>query len=282
MDAEQRRKIDLIITESGNNFHYKIVKFLRSKGWMVSVSPYYNDGFTEKPREIDIIAENIFPVQDLTNFLGTVTVRLFIECKYIKEDTVFWFDDKDKRSALHLVTSHTPLKSSQEGGSANDHRYLSSGKVAKLFTSQQNRTAQSPDGEVMHKAITQSLNAFVSYKNQPSMLPKLFQCEEIGREIRTDMQLGPIINYPIVVCDSLDKFYSYDANLEAEPVPITDNFQMEIKYAYYNSGRESKNEYFVVDIASESNLEQLLTDIKEKDIKAIRNTLSWDHISRRR
>lgn len=46
-----------IIENSGNGFHYKVVNFLREKGWVVLVSPYYNDNVTDKQREIDIIAE---------------------------------------------------------------------------------------------------------------------------------------------------------------------------------------------------------------------------------
>lgn len=50
-------KIDDLIKNSGNNFHYKVVSYLRENGWAVSVSPYYNDNVTDKPREIDLIAE---------------------------------------------------------------------------------------------------------------------------------------------------------------------------------------------------------------------------------
>lgn len=85
-----------IIQKNGNNFHYKVVNFLRERGWFVLVSPYYNDNYTDKPREIDIIAEKPFDIHNLfgDQWLGTVNVRLFIECKYINGVMVLWFDQK--------------------------------------------------------------------------------------------------------------------------------------------------------------------------------------------
>lgn len=35
---------------------------LRGRGWTVTVSPYYSENFTDKPREIDIIAEKAVPI----------------------------------------------------------------------------------------------------------------------------------------------------------------------------------------------------------------------------
>ena len=73
---------------SGNPFHSRVVKKLRDVGWTVMVSPYYSDNFTAKPREIDIIAEKKFEVKDSffeNGWIGTLDVRLFIECKYIDE-----------------------------------------------------------------------------------------------------------------------------------------------------------------------------------------------------
>jgi hypothetical protein len=47
-----------IVDESGNSFHCRVTNFLKQKGWHTLISPYYMDGATNKPREIDLIAEN--------------------------------------------------------------------------------------------------------------------------------------------------------------------------------------------------------------------------------
>ncbi len=268
MDEKRLQKINKIITENGNSLHYRIVKFLRSKKWKVEVSPYYNDSFSEKPREIDIIAENTFPVYMMGGFKGTINVRLFIECKYITQDTVFWFDEKDNTSAINLILATTPLEDPRNWTQTRNHRYMAEEKVAKLFASEQNKS-QSPEGEVIYKAVTQSLNALISYRNQPSIL------SDNHNGIRTDMSVGAMINYPIIVCDSFDKLCSYDVTSEQEPKSIEDNFQMEIRYAYRDNQQHNRNEYFLIDIASEDTLEKLLSDIEEKDIKAIKEKVAW-------
>ena len=75
--------VQKIIEKSGNSFHSRVVKLLRDEKWTVLVSPYYSDNFTDKPREIDVIAERNLDVSDfIRDWLGTLNVRLFIECKY--------------------------------------------------------------------------------------------------------------------------------------------------------------------------------------------------------
>ena len=93
-------KVKELIEKSGNNFHCKVFNELIKKGWKVSVSPYYNDNITDKPREVDLIAERPFRFKDKINheFIH-IFVRLFIECKYIPSETVFWFHNKDINSA---------------------------------------------------------------------------------------------------------------------------------------------------------------------------------------
>ena len=73
-------KVKDIIASSGNNFHCKVFDYLKEKGWTVLISPYYNDNVSDKPREIDLIAEKAFAWKNsLNRFIGTVNVKLFIE-----------------------------------------------------------------------------------------------------------------------------------------------------------------------------------------------------------
>ena len=109
-------KVKGIIEKSGNTFHCKVLKYLQEKSWTVLISPYYNDNVSSKPREIDLIAEKAFKATDSRGeFIGTVNVKLFIECKYISQKTVFWFHEKDKQKAEYLVTQSTPM--------SKDHSY---------------------------------------------------------------------------------------------------------------------------------------------------------------
>jgi hypothetical protein len=94
-----------VVESSGNNFHAAVLRVLLAQEWAVAVSPYYADGATGKPREVDLIAEKTFRV---IKHLGTLTrdtvnVRLFVECKYVKDITVFWNYALDRESARALV-----------------------------------------------------------------------------------------------------------------------------------------------------------------------------------
>ena len=51
--------IKTIVEESGNSFHCKVARYLKEKEWTILVSPYYMDSATDKPREIDIVAQKI-------------------------------------------------------------------------------------------------------------------------------------------------------------------------------------------------------------------------------
>jgi len=220
---------DLII-KSGNNFHCQVVDFLRKRGWTVLISPYYNDNLTDKPREIDIVAEKPFSMKDSwgSGFLGTLNFKLFIECKYINKEVIFWFDEKDKEKAIKRIMHDTGLEPPSRNNAINNHHYLKNDKVAKLFSSGQDKT---PDNELIYKAINQSLNAMVYYKSSGSILSK-------RRE-----HIKKIVNYPLILCNAFDKFYKVNigANNHSK---IEDNFQLEINYAYLDKDKDSRCEYF--------------------------------------
>jgi Holliday junction resolvase-like predicted endonuclease len=144
-------KVKKIIEQSGNTFHCKVLKYLQEKGWAVLISPYYNDNVSSKPREIDLIAEKAFEAKDNRGrFFGTVNVKLFIECKYISQKTVFWFHDKNKQEAEELVTQTTPLR--KDNTYTPKHHYLEGeAGVAKLFADERKKSA---DNEIRLLAVS--------------------------------------------------------------------------------------------------------------------------------
>jgi len=261
------KKINQIIQKSGNHFHYKVVEFLRENDWYVIVSPYYSDNFTNKPREIDIIAEKEYRIENFGDYVGSINVRFFIECKYITAETVFWFDDKDISSALERVLSDTPLEDPNRWSMTKEHRYLENTKVAKLFVTETNKN---PDNEVMYKAISQSLNSMIYYRNRPSFLPTN---SHKSRDIMT------FLYYPLVVCNSFDNFWKYDTINKNEPEQIDDNFQLEIRYAYFDEDKKSKNEYFLLDVLAFDKFKQFIKKLETKDVAAVRKKLLWKSIS---
>jgi len=93
-------EVSQLVKNSGNNLHAKVARWLSDNDWHVVVSPYYMDQTQNKAREIDLIAEKLWPVRDMFDRqMDNVAVRLFIECKFVPSPSVFWFAEKDQDSA---------------------------------------------------------------------------------------------------------------------------------------------------------------------------------------
>src|SRR3989338_10503833 len=103
-----------IIDRCCNDLHYETVNSLRTMGWDVTVSPYYTDPATDKPREVDIVATKDYGLRDGNSDFGGVQIRLFIECKYINAPIVFWFDKKNMTAAKELAKNNSILRSKED------------------------------------------------------------------------------------------------------------------------------------------------------------------------
>lgn len=250
----------LIVSESGNSFHSKVVKFLQDKGWHTQISPYYMDGSTNKPREIDLIAEKSWAYKEhFSSVSGTVNIKLFIECKYIPQVNVFWFSPKDRASAKEWIKNNTCLT----GGDTNDHHYLSGNQdVAKLFAS---KSKASIENEVIYKALNQSLNAMVYLRRRSSIIPDRYS---------NGTSILETIEIPLIICNSFDKFFQVNIESSADPKPIKDAFQLEVNYAYVNSNGNNVSEYFLIDIIDFNCIDKFLSELdadKEAILESIHN-----------
>jgi hypothetical protein len=255
-------EIQAIVDESGNSFHCKVTKFLKEKGWHTLVSPYYMDGATNKPREIDLIAEKhwIRKRDYGRGRSGAFTIKLFIECKYIAQPTVFWFSDKDLAAATRWVMSNTPLKS-VDNKYTQQHHYLASGhQVAKLFASKNLRTTED---EAIYRALNQSLNAMIYLRKRQSIIP----------EIRDgDIPRLESVEMAVILCNSFDHLYRVKMDDQTTPQPIAENFQLEVNYAYRDLQGNDKSDYFLLDIVALDKSDDYLS-VLESDKNAISNVL---------
>lgn len=264
--SRKKSVVQKIIKLSGNSFHSRIVNLLRRSGWNVLVSPYYSDNFTDKPREIDIIAEKKFDVNSFgSNWLGTVDIRLFIECKYVVGETVFWFDAKDKERAINRIMIDTGLENPYKNNNITKLHYFLDEPVAKLFASEKSR---GEDHEVLNKAINQNLNALLYYRSKDNFMP-----------LENDNQIKSLLSvpYPIIVFNSFDKFYRTNIADEKQTTqPIAEPFQLEINYAYTDEARNGFNEYFLIDVVSNDTLKAFLADLEQRDVGTLVRKLGLD------
>ncbi|MBW2647796.1 MAG: hypothetical protein JRE23_16820 [Deltaproteobacteria bacterium] len=250
------KEIEALVNESGNSFHCRVVNFLRDKGWQTLVSPYYMDSATNKPREIDLIAEKSWIYKNqFEGKRGDVIFKLFIECKYIPQANVFWFSEKDVVSAKQWVITSTPLP--ENNMFTERHHYLATNpKVAKLFASKSRPNAEN---EVIYKALNQSLNAMVYLRGRQS----------INREYRERrIPILTTIEMPVILCNSFAGFYRVEMEESGEPRPIDTNFQLEVNYAYLDQQKNHRTEYFLIDIVDFGKLDTFL-DVLDADKDAI-------------
>lgn len=258
----KEKTIEEIIEQSGNGLHSKVVGSLRGNDWSVLVSPYYNDNFTDKPRELDIIAKKEFPVHWFHERVGSLDVYLFIECKYILGKTVFWFDSKDMSRAVTRVSKDTFYDSTNT--CIKDFHYLNTESVAKLFASE---FGNEENGSI-NKAINQNLNALIYFRNRSDIIPTphTFNCLISGR-----------ISYPFIVVNSFDNFYRVNMDDESKThTPITKPFQLEVNYAYIDN-QGARNEYFLIDVVSLEQLPEFLSKMEAIEIKTMQGKLAEDH-----
>lgn len=270
MTKKKKTAVDEIMEKSGNGFHSRVVKLLREQEWTVLVSPYYSDNFTDKPREIDVVAERKFDVKDFSEWQGTLNARLFIECKYITGDTVFWFDNKDKERAIERIMTDTGMEHPYNNVTIQEHHHFTDVSVAKLFSSEKSR---SEDNELMNKAINQNLNALVYYRKRADLFPE---------DQDTRNQVLWRVSYPIIVVNSFENLFRTNMSDSTGSVePITEPFQLEVNYAYIDKDRNGHNEYFLIDVVSIDALPEFLSMLEKKDITAIKGKLSWDERTKR-
>ena len=264
--AKKKTAVEEIMEKSGNGFHTRVVNLLREQKWTTLVSPYYSDNFTDKPREIDIIAERKFDVNDfISDWLGTLNIRLFVECKFVTGDTVFWFDNKDVARATERIMADTGMEHPNHNINIQELHYFSDVPVAKLFSSEKSR---GEDNELMNKAINQNLNALVYYRNRTDLIPNdpHFRNQVLRR-----------VSYPIIVVNSYEHFFRTSmADSTGKVEPITEPFQLEVNYAYVDKERTGRNEYFLIDVVSFDKLPEFLAMMEKTDIKAVIGKLCWE------
>lgn len=240
-----------LIEGSGNSFHAKVARWFHANGWHTVISPYYMDQTQAKARELDLVVEKLWPIRGVFDKLqGDVVVRLFVECKFVAAEAVFWFAPKNSDAAKRLVCGLGPFP---EGNAYTlKHHYITkSPNVAKLFASS---NAKAQENEPFYKALNQALSATVAMRSQSPSHPSL-----VGRRHGKVVTL----NYPVIVCSSFAQLYAVDFLAESEPTAIQENFQLEVQYAFHDRGGNQSDEYFLLDFAEFDQLAKLEADIAE-------------------
>lgn len=241
--------LKMIEEGSGDMQHDAAVAF-ENTGWKVQVAPHYLDIVTGKPREIDLIARKEFKVtESFCNRTEIISVRIFIECKYIKNETLFRFADKNIKKAQEIAKDNNILRSEEYVDISKNH-YLIGSEVAKTWETV-------PGGrDDVYDAWQQSLHSMIYFqKNQ--------------REGRY------VIDYPLVLLKSFENIYRRD-NTDKKYSKINNNFLLEVDYSYLTSPDNASSKTFLIDLTDFSQLDDFLKTI-ESDLSILRTMLA-DHM----
>lgn len=242
-------KIKTLIEDSGIILHNKATNILRNNEWSVLVSPYYQDTITDLIRETDLIAEKQINSADRGNQSSfQINLQLFIECKYIKQEIVFWFDKIDKDKAVESLEKETNLSILYNKHAADittdKFIHLQNDDVAKLFSSNTNRE------DVMYKAMNQCLHAQIYYRTKGKnsiILPFKNHSRSFSK----------VIQRPIIICDNFEKLFR--VNLENHGT-----YQIETLKNHFILETNYRDDYFLIDIVDVNYLEQFLLNIQEE------------------
>lgn len=237
--------ISRLVAESGNSFHCRVANAFRERNWATLLSPYYIDESTDKAREVDLVVEKRFPVDGTFGKPKTIRIRLYVECKYITQNVVFWFDQRDNGRAYGWVHRNTPFR---KGNTlAEEHHHIKNvSTVAKLFATD---TKRNEDNDPIFRALNQCLNGYVHNKGQELLIPAK-NAEQVT-----------LVEYPLIVVSSFSMFYRTDVQSSMPPEPITDNFLVELNYAFVDKTKTTRRDYFLVDVASFDTLDKYLAAI---------------------
>ncbi len=240
------------IKKSGNNLHLNVVSFLEKKGWEVDLSPYYCDERTDKPREIDIIANKPIRIFDESDKY-LLHICLFIECKHFKSESAFRVipNDRDFAKDSIIIEGIDTPRSLKETRLKDKHHYCTANVIAKLYDSEDKN-----DDKKIFEAVTQPLKSFVFFQNR---LPPKAIC------------------YPMVVYSGIPGFYLIEGNnidqKYLKKLKTTKEFLFGVKYSYKKPVSAPVPLYdsrcFIVDFVHQDGLGAFLDNIENVEISEL-------------
>jgi hypothetical protein len=225
--------------------------------WNVMLSPYYLDNATDRARELDLVCEKEYAFNTRFGKPKNIRIQLFVECKYVKSPVVFWFDKVDEQAARRWLDKHTPFKS--EHSLTDHHRYLNSGgDAAKLFA--RSKQPVQEENDPTYKALAQCLGGLIHYR----YLPPLFVSKFEGAS-------ATFLKYPVIVHSPNADFYSTRVeSSDTVPDKLTNNFLLEVNYAYRRMTGADELEYFLIDVVGYDRLDKFLAIIDRESLSAMK------------
>lgn len=247
------------IKTSGNNLHLDVANKLRELDWEVTISPYYLDDTSEKAREIDIVATKpmVYSKGMNTNLQQEeFYAKLFIECKYIDSDVIFWKDQISDVNIKHAT--QYAINISQIGGKLDQinekfhySKFQKDKCISKLFTNIPKPQKSTED--VIYQSFNQSLKSLIHFRS-------------VNLSSKT-------IYYPVVIYKLREGslLLTYDKSIDE--TKEVKNQSLEVFYTFKANDGNAVSKFFIVDFVDFSKLENYINTINV-DMIEVRSVLS--------
>lgn len=241
--------VQKLVEESGMITHFKTIDKFRSanKDWHVLVSPFYHDSISDTVREADLIVEKRFNSELNVPAYSSdqLNIQLFIECKFIKQEVVVWFDEIDREKAINALSDEIGLEAKTRVAE-NELHYFKNNKVAKLFSTNSNKE------DLIYKALNQCLHSLINFRRTGKRPIK---------HAFTGNAKTHVIQYPVIVCKNFknisEVIFNQAGDFKIEK--IDKHFCIETNY---------RGEYFLVDVVDIDHLDDYMKMI-EKEAQSI-------------
>jgi hypothetical protein len=89
---------------------------------------------------------------------------------------------------------------------------------------------------------------------------------QLPRAFASDQRRGGFhitLDFPVVVCNSFSQLYAADFAGAKETHLVSDNFQLEVQYAYVDGSSQSQDELFLLDVVEYEQLSKFVKAVDE-------------------
>lgn len=254
--------MDTILKNSSNRLHFRAKSKFEDLGWTSTISSYFYDDTTDKPREIDIIAHKTFPIPNTNGEerISNIHACLFIECKWFSSEIYFWLDNNSKEKAKKaiFIEGLNLDEIFQETNLLDMHHYSSISRVAKLYDTQKDQENNIFD------AVTKPVKTLIFHR----------QLKDFNQKY--------LFYYPVIIYGGQDGFYLIENEKQIldeankTNLKFTKNIIFNLNYTYRQNNGVFKNQEFFIDIVNEKEIDKLIHRIELEISKVV------DHLSSKR
>jgi len=245
----------------GKELELKVIRKLKdSKKWGdISTGYFYRDLLTEKPREIDIVADGIFGL----NHGHSIQVSLIFEVKYITGKLTIWFDEAKKEDLIAFTKTNIVRDTSEaEILIQNSHFFNPAGSTPPVFAKTWFQNTPSKK-EGFYDAVSTLLSIFSS--------PSIKYQFKVKSQNNTKHLLIPIIAYQT---ENPIEFRNFDNN----PISPHKNFLLEAHHIYPLSSGNYLNEPSYISIWDideiDQNISKLINEFSPDDRGGYSNNIA--------